>query len=434
MLSLVMVLLISSIGASVVPASDGWDSEKNTTDSDTVRVLHPNNNGGAARRRPDISPEKMRTLPGNVLNRPAAHDVLGETLSHLGHDATSSDIAEIAGIDKWSAISEPLFDQRQIGQEVPTPLGPGRTYPHRLICRSDTYAPLGVVGKSYRIYQHTDALADAHNVTQTLNLDWEYVSVTHDGARMTACLVMPDEVTEFNGGQERLQQYLTITNSHDGKRAYRIQQHTIRLSCMNQFRGFMGALAAGFVAGRNILNGVTARHSNNLTNRVSLFSEMMAESSNLNRLYAVQGEAMIATPMDIGERVRFYAEVLALDQNPDRIEVGNPLGLATKGQNKISALLDLEMQEQNQVGDMDGSRWQALQTVLDYLDHEHLVVGDEVSEKRAYEAQFGTGSRMKTKAQRLALDGWAFEVSETESGLIAPVAIAEADLAAAIVV
>ena len=120
--------------------------------------------------------------------------------------------------------------------------------------------------------------------------------------------------------------------------------------------------------------------------------------------------------MDMSERINFYVQHLGLKGHEKRIEADgtNPYGLSTKGQIKLDTLLDLETQEQNQVGRMDGTVWQAVQVLLDYYDHEYLYdkQGD-VSLARAKDSLQGRVAKRKVAIQKSGLlsiqapDVWA---------------------------
>ena len=114
---------------------------------------------------------------------------------------------------------------------------------------------------------------------------------------------------------------------------------------------------------------------------------------------------MMTVEMDMGDRTEFYIQHLGLKRDDDLIDkVENPFGLATRGKNILKTLADLEGQEQNQIGDMNNTLWQALNVVTDFIDHEWVTTKDgKVNEKRVDSAIYGPGQRMKLKTYKSAL-------------------------------
>ena len=116
---------------------------------------------------------------------------------------TAEEVCKNAGLT-WDAVIEPLYDKR----------GEMLTARQRGVFRDDTNECLGVVGKSYHVKQHQDDAELAHRLTQTGNLEWLKVGVIDNGAKAWFNLALPDEI--LINGNEPVQGYMTLMNSHDG--------------------------------------------------------------------------------------------------------------------------------------------------------------------------------------------------------------------------
>ena len=102
----------------------------------------------------------------------------------------------------------------------------------------------------------------------------------------------------------------------------------------------------------------------------------------------------------------YWVSVLGLENDPRRVtEDGtNPWGLSTKGLNILETLENLRIQDQNQVGDMDGTAWQAVQVALDYYDHEkNWDVKGNIKETSVLQCLHGTGVQAKIAMQSKAI-------------------------------
>ena len=76
-------------------------------------------------------------------------------------------------------------------------------------------------------------------------------------------------------------------------------------------------------------------------------------------------------------------------------------------QNILDRVIALEAEPQNQVGDMDGTLFQTVNVVTDYIDHAWVTTKNgQVNDRRAESAIMGTGQRIKGKA-------WADAVART---------------------
>jgi len=408
--------------------------------TDEPTVCHPNADWKARKRRRTLAAnskaQKGARVPKshkrngeypirkNLLNRPAAMSVAG-IQPESGMNAEQ--VIEVTGLGDWHCEKTTqyartgevltLYNQTSEGQfeavEIPQYEEVVNTKGNlqRLTRRSDTRVQFGPVGDNYTVLQHSDAIRMVHDVVDALELDWEYVGTVDNGRKMHAALLMPDDAAfalpDFNDGQEKLQQYIGITNQHDGKGAFSFSQFVMRIWCWNQFVATLGAVGnKGKSANADVSFRKTFRHNQHMEANIAKWSQVMALTTQHNRAYIELVEELLDVPMDMSERINFYVNHLGLKGHQKRVEADgtNPYGLSTKGQIKLDTLLDLETQEQNQVGRMDGTVWQAVQVLLDYYDHEYLYdkQGD-VSLARAKDSLQGRVAKRKVLIQKCGL-------------------------------
>lgn len=347
-------------------------------------------------------------VTGNLATRPAAMGVVGVS----PEDAMNAEeILTFTGLDSWECekvhLAQPSGKVLTLddGSESPEFKSLGSRF--QVTRRSDNHLPFGTVGEGYKILQHSDALRVVHEITDTLNLQFEYVSVGDNGKSMTAAIMVPDEVVEFNNGEEVLQQYIAVRNTHDGKAAYTVSQFVMRLWCWNQFVATTAAAAQGKSKG-NIDYSMRARirHSSKMDEHLVAFQDIMARQAQHNKAFAAIAEELIQKTISPADMMDYWVNAAGLDQNEARIaEDGtNRWGLSTKGLNILDTFEGLRLQDQNQVGGMDGSVWQALQVYLDYLDHEYIYdTSGNINEGKADKILHSTGVGKKIKAQEAAI-------------------------------
>lgn len=104
------------------------------------------------------------------------------------------------------------------------------------IVRGDTDQVVGLVGSTYEVLTHEQALnpileALSHHGSNVRR----QVRLTHNGARMYARLFMQDMEQRF-GHNEKLWPGFTVVNSLDGTRKYHAEMTLMRLVCTNGMR------------------------------------------------------------------------------------------------------------------------------------------------------------------------------------------------------
>ena len=347
------------------------------------------------------------TAAANLRLRPSAMGTIG---IDIPEGSTAEEVISELGLDQWEAL--------KTSQWVEMPgevweLADGTTVPalKKLDTRwnttvhSQTLQPFGNVGKDYNILPHPVAIRTLWDVADSLHLECEYAHVGKGGAELIAAFIVPDEVIEFNNGQERIQQYLAVRNTHDGKGAFTVSQYGMRLDCWNQYVAVTRAAAEGN-ARSNIEYTMRAsiRHSDRMNDAIAEFSDIMARQSQHHREYANTAELLIESPMSDLEMRNYWVSCGDLECHPDRVTLDNPWGLSTKGLNILETLDNLRLQDQNQVGNMDGTKWQGLQVWLDYYDHEKNWDADgEIKPTSVIQCLHGTGVQAKIAAQKKAI-------------------------------
>lgn len=130
--------------------------------------------------------------------------------------------------------------------------------------RSDDQSVLGVVGDAYNVLQNADAFRFFDAITDTNEAVYETAGSLFGGRRVFITASIPGLI-RVGTGDDVLEQYLLLTNSHDGTSAVTAKLVTTRVVCNNTLT----------VALREKGASVSIRHSRLMHDRLELAHEVM---------------------------------------------------------------------------------------------------------------------------------------------------------------
>lgn len=130
--------------------------------------------------------------------------------------------------------------------------------------RSDDQSVLGIVGDQYNVLQNADAFKFFDAVTQQGDAVYETAGSLFGGRRVFITASIPGLI-RVGTGDDVLEQYLLLTNSHDGTSAVTAKLVTTRVVCNNTLS----------VALRERGTSVSIRHSRLMHDRLELATEVM---------------------------------------------------------------------------------------------------------------------------------------------------------------
>ena len=105
---------------------------------------------------------------------------------------------------------------------------------HIAVVREDTNRILGVHGEGYGLIQN-ETLADFCEALKTLGDVYVKSAGTLYDDKVAWMLAKLGEDKHFQGGDERVQNYLLVATSHDGSIALSARPTNVRVECMNTF-------------------------------------------------------------------------------------------------------------------------------------------------------------------------------------------------------
>jgi len=296
--------------------------------------------------------------------------------THLDAPASATEAIEAAGLNYDVALTSMTTID---GQPIPD---------RRAVVRSDSKVVLGVVGKSYQPLQNRQCFGFLDSVVADGRLRYHTAGALGQGERVWMLAKLPDEIRVKNS-DDVTEQFLLLSNSHDGSSSLRVFFTPIRVVCANTL---------GMAERRSRGSGVSIVHKGDLAAKVAEAQETLGLAK---QFYDDLGERInrLANHYPSRRQLDLYYESLY----PDRAD----------GQNQRAANIRLRLFDlfENGIGqDMPAIRhttWAAFNAVTEFVDHHRSTRGRtdfDRQSRRLESAWFGSGSRLKSKAWTLALE------------------------------
>ena len=251
---------------------------------------------------------------------------------------------------------------------------------HFATVRTDTSEVLGVVGSRYEPIQNRDAFTTFDALVGEGEAIYHTAGALGKGERIWILAKLPDYIRV--NGNDLVEKYLLLVNSHDGSSTVRVKLTPIRVVCENTLS----------LALSGAEQEVHIRHTLNAKEKLKEAHEILGLT---NKLYA-QLDAIfnrMNETMVRGKTLTDYVEAVF----PNRLESQDNSWM-TKVRYKI-----VELAETGQGSEMaKGTLWGAYNAVTEYVDHYRGTKADD--DQRLKSMWFGSGERIKKNAFRSAVN------------------------------
>ena len=302
-------------------------------------------------------PGTLSLHPGMI---PSPWDNLG---IELNHPKTARDAIEIARLD-YTVVKRPLKLKKYSEQDAYT------------TARTDTDEILGFVNESYEPIQNIDAFKFFDTLVADDEARYETAGVLGKGeciwilARLPGCIKVH--------GNDIVNKYLLLTNSHDSSPCIRVKVAPIRVVCNNTLTSTLQG--AGEIK-------ITPT-SSAIWNFEQAFTMLVSANSLYEQLEAIFNG--MATRKITDDQLREYVQALVPDN-----EMAKNTARTEKIRNSV-----LELHDSGQGAHLSrGTLWGAFNSVTEYTDH--MMFGRD-SNSRLNSIWFGSGEQLKLKAFHLA--------------------------------
>ena len=305
----------------------------------------------------------------------------GETPWHglgtkLDQPASSQEAIEAAGLN-YRVDLKPIYT------------GDGTLIPKRkAVVRDDSHEVLGVVGNSYQPVQNFRSFGFLDSLVADGQLRYHTAGALGKGEKIWMLAKMPGEI-RIKDSEDVTEQFLLLSNSHDGSSALRVFFTPIRVVCANTL---------GLAERRGRGQGVSVIHKGDLAAKVGEAQKMLGLAS---RFYDSLEDRInqLANHYPSRQQLATYFERLYPDQDGAKNK---------RAENVRSELFRLFEEGRGQeIPETKLTTWAAFNAVTEFVDHHRSTRGKSERERassRLESAWFGSGASLKARAWDEALD------------------------------
>lgn len=314
-----------------------------------------------------------------TVGEPAWHK-LGKTLDN---PLTSVEAIEEAGLDYHVEKQEVFCKVPSDNQIVLT----GDTFvrvPDKFsTVRMDTNTPLGIVGNRYTVLQNADAFKFFDSVVGGGHAMYHSAGALGEGERIWIMAKLPNDI--IIKGEDVVEQYLVLTNSHDGSGAVQMFYTPIRVVCQNTLNWSM----------QNISKGIKMRHTININGKINDAKKILGLMLDYETSFEGIAQQMANVSFDVKSADAYFTNVLGGEPEEDNVKT------LTRFENQKDMLLTLfEKGVGNDKQAIRHTAWTAYNAVTEYVDYHKATRGSD--DNRLKSIWFGTGAELKSKAFELA--------------------------------
>lgn len=278
---------------------------------------------------------------------------------------TSREALQLAHLD-WTVKGMPVTVN---GVRLPFPNGKTNDT-WQGICREDNGACLGITGGRFTPIQNTAAFDWFDALIGQGEAVYDTAGALRGGSQVWL-LAKVDGITRICGDEHRT--FALLTNNHDGKGSLSCQWVTERVVCAN-------TMAIALSGAKNI---VSIRHTQNHTDKMDQAKTILGMGQ---KYFATVKDALetlgqsLLTPAQMSDFSKLL--VPAQDEKEPSTRTANI-------RNEIATLFE------RGAGNKGQTRWDALNAVTDYADHNATIRGQNT---RLESALMGSGATLKQRA------------------------------------
>ena len=311
---------------------------------------------------------------------------LGEVVKGL---MTAEECVKAASLN-WPVEVEDIFDVR--GNVIPERFAVTRKARAGVNNRAgepEKDIVLEIVGNRYRPIQNTESFGFFDEVIGQKQAFYETAGSLGEGRKIWVMATLPGHLFINSNPDDKTEKWVLLHTSHDGSASLSLQLVAVRVVCQN-------TLSAALKSRTNV---VKIRHTENFKLRVRDAQKTLElATAYFDDLQGLMNK-LAAQPMNKDEMVKF-TEVLLPTPAREAVIVGATAGVvnandpSTRLINTRSAIVGLF---DRGAGNRGQNRWDALNAVTDYVDHERSSRKTTTRMESAV-LESGSGYRLKQRA------------------------------------
>lgn len=214
--------------------------------------------------------------------------------------------------------------------------------------RDDIDQYLGTVGKDYTVVQNVDCFTFFDSIVGEGKAIFETAGALGKGEKVFITAKLPSDIIV---GNDVIEQYLFLYNSHDGSAAVTCAFTPVRIVCNN-------TLVAAL---RNCSNKVSIKHTKNVLDSLSMAHQLMGIIAPLKEEYSKVYNKMLDVKIT-DERVRELIE-MALKPQKEQVE-----DFSKQFKNVVDGIFDFTMSDSTQKG-ISNTLWGVYNGVTGYYNN-----------------------------------------------------------------
>jgi phage/plasmid-like protein (TIGR03299 family) len=249
--------------------------------------------------------------------------------------------------------------------------------------RSDDNAILGVVGPNYHPLQNSDAFKFFEPFIDSKEAFIETAGSLNNGKRVwVLCKINRDPLVIK--GDDTVEKFIMLSNSHDGTMAVRVGFTPIRVVCNNTLTAAHNSQASSLLR---------VKHTKSVNQNLEKVREIMNLANQQFEASAEQYRVLASREINSKDLEKYVKLVF----NQKATEEKSLEEINSRVLNKIIPLF--EKGRGNDMAEIKGTYWAAYNAVTEYLQYER---GDS-NESRFDSVWFGSGAQISKKALEVGL-------------------------------
>jgi phage/plasmid-like protein (TIGR03299 family) len=257
----------------------------------------------------------------------------------------------------------------------------------KAVVRNDTDDVIGVVGNNYVPIQNRQCFGFLDAVVSEGRLKYHTAGALGRGERVWMLAKLPSQIRVKNG-DDLVDKFLLLSNTHDGSSALRVFFTPIRVVCQN-------TLSRAESRGRG--QGIAILHRGDLQAKIREAQRVLGLAERFYDDAATKIDFLARTHLSVEQLESYFAALY-----PDTADSTNRR--AANVRQRLTGLFE------NGIGqdqpDIRHTAWAAYNAVTEYVDHHRPTRAKTVelrASQRLESAWFGSGAGLKAKAWDLAL-------------------------------
>lgn len=283
----------------------------------------------------------------------------------LERPATAADAIKASNLG-WTVSRRPIMTT--CGIDIPGKVA---------IVRDDNSLPLSVMSEAYSPVQNVEAFAFFDSVVGTGGAFYETAGSVFQGKKIFLVAKLPEYL--LAGREDRIDQYLTLVNSHDGSSALRMYFTPIRVVCNNTL---MMSLS-------NMRESVSILHLGDVNKRIVEAQDALGMAHRYYADFQKIVDRLVKAAADKKLVEKFINGLFKLDPK----EKVSPI--TQKAIDKVVG--DFENDPKNNLPKIKGTAWALYNAAAQYADHECVSVSKD-ADHRMNSILFGHSQEFKTRA------------------------------------